>query len=54
MKTLREWIDELKEKEGIIILDADGFDRSRPNMLDMLYTEEEFLQGLRRCTVTRM
>jgi len=49
LKTYEEWAKELKEKEGIEILDPDGF-RNDPQKY---YTKEEFNKRLMVCTIQR-
>jgi hypothetical protein len=51
-KSLKQWIDYVREEEGIIVRDPDGFDRFDPEMFDLHYTEEEFRKGLMHCTIS--
>lgn len=51
VKTYEEWAKELYDKEGIEILELDGFDRSNPNFMKEKYTKEEFEKGLMRSTI---
>jgi hypothetical protein len=46
-KTIGEWAKE----RGIKVLDPDGFDRTRPDLWEMIFTEDEFEKGLMGSTI---
>jgi len=48
VKTLLEW----SESSGIRILDYYGFNRSDPFLFERLFTREEYMAGVMRCTIT--
>lgn len=48
--TLQKWA----ERDGLTILDPDGFDRRDPFLMERAFTEAEYRAGIGRCTVTRL
>jgi hypothetical protein len=46
--TIREW----EKIKGVKILDPDGFDRKDPNLMERLFTEQEFNEGMMLSTVS--
>jgi len=46
-KTLTQWAEDI----GVRILDPDGFDRTQPDLMEKLFTKEEFNAGIGQCTV---
>jgi hypothetical protein len=49
-KNIQEWA----KLEGYIILDPDGFDRTRPDVMTKLITKKEFDAGWLRCTIEKI
>jgi hypothetical protein len=47
LKTINEWAD----LDGIIIIDADGFDRSDPDLFEKKISYEEYSKGILFCTI---
>lgn len=47
-KTLEEWA----KINNIEIIDYDGFDRTDENLYKKLFTAQEFIRGVIRCTIT--
>ena len=46
--TIREW----EKIKGVKILDPDGFNRKDPNLMERLFTEQEFNEGMMLSTVS--
>jgi hypothetical protein len=47
LKTIQEWAD----KDGIIVLDPDGFDRTQPDVMTNKISYEEYSKGILFCTI---
>lgn len=46
-KTLQEWA----KLDAYKIADPDGFDRTDPQLMERLFTKEEYNAGIWRCTL---
>ena len=48
LRTIEEWSNDW----NVTVLDPDGFDRKNPDLYKYVFTEQQFLDGLVRSTIT--